>query len=216
MTRYSVVIADDHQIVRDGLRDTLTAAEPRLSAEFDIVAVAENGLEALAAVKKFKPDLLLLDVSMPLASGAEILNDVRRWSPDSRVVVFTGVVAPGLLATMVESGVNGIFSKAGPPEALVRQLPMLLEGGHHVAPELVAVIEKGKRAVELTDRERQTLNLIISGKSNKEMARLLNISPKTVDKHRSSLMAKLEVHSIAQLMALALRDGLIDPFIDNG
>ena len=215
MTNKSVVIADDHQIVRDGLRDSLTTAQSTLKVTFDFVAFASNGLEALAAVKQHKPDVVFLDISMPLATGAEILTDVKRWSPDSCIIIFTGIVAPGVMASMVESGVNGIFSKAGSPEELIKHLPLLMDGGHHVAPELLATIERGQQAATLTERERQTLNMIISGKSNKEIARLLNISPKTVDKHRTSLMQKLEVHSIAQLMARALQDGLIDAYAEQ-
>ncbi len=211
MNQISVVIADDHQIVRDGLRDALDRTSATHELTFAIEAEAENGLDALAAVKRHKPQLLFLDISMPLATGAEIITDIKRFSPDTIVLVFTGIVAPGLLATMVSSGVDGIFSKTASPDVLVNQLPVLLAGGNYVAPELLQAIEQGQQSEALTDRERQTLNMILSGKSNKEMARLLNISPKTVDKHRTSLMQKLEVHSVAELMARALRDGLIDP-----
>ncbi|MEM6999611.1 MAG: response regulator transcription factor [Pseudomonadota bacterium] len=210
MTELTVVIADDHQIVRDGLRDALFSAAPDLKLEFRIAATASNGLEALSLVKQHQPDLLFLDISMPLATGAEIVNDLQRWSPDTRIVVFTGIVAPGLLASMVDSGVQGIFSKTAPLEEMTNRLPLLLQGGHYIAPDLVTAIEQGQQSAQLTERERQTLNMVIAGKSNKEIARLMNISPKTVDKHRTSLMQKLEVHSIAELMARALRDGLID------
>lgn len=212
MTEYSVVIADDHQIVRDGLAEMLGSAK---DLRFAVVAMAENGLEALAAVKEHRPDLLFLDISMPLASGAEILTDIKRWSPETRVVVFTGITAPGLLANMVESGVHGIFGKSTDLHKLVDVLPIILQGGHHVAPELLTLIERGQAVTTLTDRERQTLSMIVAGKTNKEIARLLNISPKTVEKHRTSLMQKLDVHSVAQLMARALQDGLIDPLADS-
>ena len=182
----------------------------RESVQFEIVDYAENGLQALAAVKSHQPDILYLDVSMPLASGVEILADVKRWSPHTKILVFTGVVAPGLLASLVEAGVNAIFSKTTATQVMLEKLPLILQGGHYIAPELIQAIEQGQQTVKLTDRERQTLNLILSGKSNKEMAKLLNISPKTVDKHRTSLMQKLDVHSIAELMARALQDGLLE------
>ena len=211
MRQVSVIIADDHSIVRDGLRDVLADVDARHGLAFEIVNEASNGLEALAAVKAHKPELLLLDLAMPLATGAEILADVKRWSPDTRIAIFTGVVAPGLLASLVESGVHGMFSKAVSTDDICDHLALILNGGYYVAPDLAEVIEQGHQAASLTDRERQTLNMIISGKSNKEMARLLNISPKTVEKHRTSLMQKLEVHSIAELLARALKDGLIAP-----
>lgn len=208
---YRVVIADDHEIIRDAVRDLIEQASAESGAGYELVATAENGLEAIAAIKANKPDILFLDVSMPLASGAEIVHDIRRWSPDTRILVFTGITAAGLLAGIVESGVDGLFSKSSPVKTLLDQLPLILRGGRYIAPEFVDAIAQGRQAATLTDRERQTLNMVVAGKTNKEIAELLNISPKTVDKHRTSLMSKLEVHSVAQLMARALRDGLIDP-----
>ena len=208
---HTVVIADDHDIVRDALRDSLAHAGMADEAAFHVVGEARNGLEAIAQVKAHRPDLLFLDVSMPLANGLEVLPDLKRWSPATRVVVFTGINASGLLASLVESGVDGLFSKGVRTANLIAQLPLILAGGRYVAPELVEQISRGQAALALTDRERQTLNMIITGKSNREMAELLCISPKTVDKHRTSLMSKLGVHSVAELMAHALREGLIDP-----
>lgn len=210
MADYAVVVADDHQIVRDGIRDILADAAAALNHSFRIVAEAGDGLATLAAVKTHRPDLLTLDISMPLASGLEIMADIKRWSPATRVLVFSGVIAPGMLASAMDSGVSGLFSKAAAPADLIEHLPVILAGGRYVAPDLVAVIEQGRRTVPLTDRERQALSMLLAGKSNKEMAQLLNISPKTVEKHRASLMQKLEVHSIAELMARALQEGLID------
>lgn len=210
MTEYSVVIAHDHQIVRDGLHDMLKEAELSGRATFTVQAVAENGLETLAAVREHKPDLLFLDVSIPLASGAEIMGDIKRWSPATKVFVFTGIVAPGLLAGMVQSGAHAIFSKSEPTQNIIEVMPVILNGGHHISPSLLALIERGQQIEVLTDRERQTLNMIVAGKSNKEIARVMNVSPKTVEKHRTSLMRKLDVHSVAELMARALQDGLID------
>jgi DNA-binding NarL/FixJ family response regulator len=148
---------------------------------------------------------------MPLAGGAEILQDVRRWSPETRIVIFTGVTAPNLLAGLLEAGADAIFSKLSPAEEMKAKLPLLLLGERYVAQELTEIIRQGQTNESLTGRERQVLNMIMAGKSNKEIARELNISPKTVEKHRGSLMSKLEVHTVAQLMARALKDGLIDP-----
>lgn len=208
---YTVVIADDHDIVRDGLRDSLAEAGATDETQYEVVAEAGNGLEAIAQVKAHRPDLLFLDVSMPLANGLEVLADLKRWSPATRIVVFTGISSSGLLAGLVESGVDGLFSKGVATANLIAQLPLILAGGRFVAPELADQISRGQVSLGLTDRERQTLNMIIAGKSNREMAELLCISAKTVDKHRTSLMGKLGVHSVAELMALALREGLIDP-----
>ncbi|WP_288355473.1 response regulator transcription factor [uncultured Cycloclasticus sp.] len=206
----SVVIADDHEIIRTAIESLLTSLTSEKSTSFQVAALAENGLEALAAVKAHQPDLIFLDISMPLVSGAEIIHDIRRWSPDSRIVVFTGINAPGLLASIVESGVEGLFSKGSPVDQMRDKLPLILQGGRYVAPEFLELIQQGQQVTALTDRERQVLNKIVAGKTNKEIAEELFISPKTVDKHRTSLMNKLEVHSVAQLLARSLKDGLID------
>lgn len=205
-----VVVADDHEIVRTALRQMLQEAQQSHGLRFDLVAEAVNGLEAIAAVKAERPELLLLDLAMPLAGGVEIIHDVRRWHPPIRIVGLTGVTAGGLLANAVEMGVDALISKTSSMDVLLDRLPLILGGGRFIDPELATLIEQGQQAANLTDRERQILNMVVAGKSNKEIAALLNISPKTVDKHRSSMMQKLDVHSVAQLMARALKDGLID------
>lgn len=207
---YTVVIADDHAIIRDAIQDLLDAPPNPNEHRYEVLATAENGLEAIAAIKVYRPAILFLDVSMPLAGGAEIIHDVRRWSPDTRIVIFTGVNSPSVLAGILDAGADAIFSKLSPAKAMLSKLPLLLMGERYVSPELTEIIRKGKQAEVLTGRERQVLNMIVAGKSNKEIAQELHISPKTVEKHRGSVMTKLEVHSVAQLMARALKDGLID------
>lgn len=203
---FSTVLADDHQIVRLGLSAQL-AADP----EFEVVAEADDGLKAIVAVKRHKPDLLLLDVQMPLAGGVEVIVEVRRWSPETKIVVLTGIGSPGLIANLVQSGVEGLFSKREELAPLFDALPLIMRGGRKVAPLFLELMGEAEETGELTMRERQTLNMIIAGRSNKEIAAAFGISVKTVEKHRTSLMQKLGVNSIAQLLAVALRDGLIDP-----
>ncbi len=206
-----VVVADDHQIVRAGLRGALETPGVAGMTPIRVVDEAGDGLAAIAAVKRHKPDLLLLDVSMPHAGGVEVMLEVRRWSPKTKVVVFTGISAPGLIGDLIESGVDGLFSKAADNAEMFAKLPLILRGGRHIAQVFLDRLDDQPSRPRLTDRERQTLNMIIAGRSNKEIAAGLGISIKTVDKHRSSLMQKLEVSSVAQLMALALKEGLIDP-----
>ena len=207
----SVIIADDHAIIRDAIRDVMVSGPARLEGQYNVVATAENGLETLAAVKSHRPDLLVLDIAMPLGTGAEIIRDLRHWSPVTRIAVFTGITSAGILAGVVEAGADGLFSKANPVSAMVATFPLLLRGGRHVAPEFTELIRRGQQSGSLTDRERQVLNRLVAGKSNREIAAELYISPKTVEKHRASVMSKLEVHSVVQLMARALSEGLIDP-----
>lgn len=207
---FSAVIADDHQFVRAGLRMALEAPDVLTGCQIEIVGEAANGLEAIEVVKTKQPDLLLLDVSMPLASGAEILLDVRRWSPQTKIVVITGVTSVGLLSSIVEASADGLFSKASDNSELFAKLPLILQGGKHIESTLVALIGDNQSFGDLTPRERQSLNMIVAGKNNIEIAQLMGISPKTAEKHRASLMVKLDVHSIVELMSKALNEGLIE------
>ncbi len=208
--QFTAVIADDHLIVRSGLRTALKEPGFLEVDGIEVVAEASNGLEAIEAVKTAKPDLLLLDISMPLATGAEILLDIKRWSPETKIVVFTAVTSPGLLSGLVEAGVDGLFSKASDNNELFAKLPLILRGSKHVESTLVELLSQSTPLPELTQRERQALNMIVAGKSNSEMAELMGISPKTAEKHRGNLMAKLQVTSVVELMSKALRDGLIE------
>lgn len=206
----TVVIADDHAIIRNALDDALSRPGRVAVKGMRVLAHAENGFEAVAAVKQHKPDLLLLDVAMPLASGAQIVNDIRRWSANTHTVVFTGVETAGLLLGLIEDGVRGLFSKADPIEELLDKLPLILDGSTYVSPRFSMVLETQSAVGSLTPRERQTLNMVVAGKSNREIAEAMNVSAKTVDKHRTSMMSKLDVHSVVELIALALREGLLD------
>lgn len=212
--RYYAVIADDHAIVRAGLRDALEKPGLIEPDGIHVVSEAENGIAAIAEVRKHQPDLLLLDVSMPLAGGVEVLVESRRWSPATKVVVLTGISAIGLVSDLIESGVDGLFSKMSSNEDLYERLPGILRGQRHISAPFLKMLDETPKPALLTARERQTLNMIISGQSNKEIALGLGISIKTVDKHRSSLMQKLNVHSVPQLMARALKEGMIDPSIE--
>jgi len=208
--KFTSIIADDHAIVREGLRAALEKPGMIEDIGIEVVAEAENGVETIGLVRQFSPNLLVLDMQMPLAGGTETLLEVRRWAPDTKVVVLTGISATGKLAELIEIGVDGLFSKATSNEALFAAIPKILRGGRAIAPHILELIENAEAPAKLTMRERQALNLIMSGRSNKEIAAILGISAKTVDRHRTSLMQKLEVHSVAQLVARALREGLID------
>ena len=207
---FRAIIADDHQIVRTGLRIAIEALEMVESRPIKVVGEASNGLEAITMVKTERPDLILLDVTMPMASGAEILADIRRWSPDTRIVVLTAVTSVGLLSSIVESGVDGLFSKASDHAELFSKLPLILSGGRHVDAALVDLLSEAEPIGDLTPRERQTLTMIVAGKTNPEIAEMMGVSIKTAEKHRGSLMAKLGVNSMAALMAKALQEGLLE------
>lgn len=207
---FSAVIADDHQMVRAGLRLALETPGLVKTREIRIVAEAKNGLEAIEIVKTERPDVLFLDISMPLASGSEIIADIRRWSPDTKIIVLTAVTSVGLLSSLVESGIDGLFSKASDNAELFAKLPIILGGGKHIEESLAALIRDTAPIGKLTHRERQSLNMIIAGKTNSEISQQMGVSPKTAEKHRASLMQKLNVNSVVGLMSMALKEGLLE------
>lgn len=209
--KYYAVVADDHAIVRSGLRAALETPGQIDPDGIEVIGEAENGLEAIALARQHKPALLLLDVQMPLAGGAEVVVEVRRWSPDTKIVVLTGVTAIGMISALVDCGVDGLFSKGDDNQELYMRLPSILRGQRYIAQRFVAALKEKPKGAQLTGRERQMLNMILAGHSNKDIAGILGISVKTVDKHRTSMMQKLDVHSVPQLMAFALREGLVDP-----
>ncbi len=200
-----VVIADDHEMVRKGLADLFAGLEG-----VAVAASAEDGLEAIALCRKLRPALLTLDVGMPLANGAEVFAEVRRWSPETKVAVFTGFTAVGMLADWVASGVDGLFLKSCGEEELRLGLQTVLKGGKYVAADVVSRLDGAPTGRDLTAREREVLALIAAGLTTTQAGERLCISPKTVEKHRASLMEKFEVGSVAALLSAAFRAGLLD------
>jgi len=138
--RFQAVIADDHQMVRAGLKSVISAPGVIEETGIEVIGEASNGLETIEVVKRLRPDLLLLDVQMPLASGSEILTDLKRWSPDTKIVVLTAVTSVGLLSGLVDGGVEGLFSKGADNAEFVAKLPLILRGGKHVEGALAALI----------------------------------------------------------------------------
>jgi len=200
-----VVIADDHAIVRQGTAGILKSIDA-----VNIVAEADNGLAAIAAVKQHAPNLLVLDAAMPMARGVEVFAEARRWSPDTAVVLLTGFTSLTLLSDWLDAGVDGLLLKSCNPEELKQGFSAVLDGGQYVAKSIQSQLETSARPLSLTAREREVLALIATGHVNQTISERLSISIKTVEKHRASLMGKLHVHSVAEMMVYALREGLLD------
>lgn len=205
MGKKRAIIADDHAIVRQSLSGILADI-----GNIEIVAEASNGIETIALVKEHSPELLLLDAAMPLARGIQVYGEARRWSPDTRVIVITGFTSVSMLADWLSAGVDGLFLKSADPEEMRRGFLHVLAGGKFVAEEVSERLAAEPQREELTDREREVLDLIAAGQQNNAIGEKLFISPKTVEKHRASLMAKLGVNSVSALLTYALREGLLD------
>lgn len=210
-----IVIAEDHTILREGLRSLLSS-----SPEFEIVGEAKDGREAIGCVEKFKPDLILTDLSMPRMNGMEAIKEIKRQSPETKVLVLTVHKAEEYILATFRAGANGYLLKDSTHAELVMAVKKVLSGKQYISPEISEkVIEgylEGKKILKsrtswetLTQREREILKLIAEGYKNKEIAEDLCISPKTVEKHRANLMEKLDLHSIQALTAFAIEKGLV-------
>lgn len=200
-----VLIADDHAIVRNAIRPLLDGIPG-----VEIVGEAEDGVAAIALTKRLLPDLLILDVAMPHAGGMAVVGEVRRWSPGTRICVLTGVGASGALSQLLSSGAAGLLLKSCTPDELETGFRALVAGKSYVAESVRTLCRTGGMLARLTLRERQILSLAAQGNSNARIAELLHISLKTVDNHRTNVMRKLDVHSAAELFALAQREGLVE------
>lgn len=178
--------------------------------DFEIVGTAATGIAAIAAIRRLRPDCAVLDLSMPGASGLEVLIEARRWSPQTRVVIITGNASPTVLAQLVEAEPDGVFLKSGPVDEFCDGLRRIAAGNRVVGDEVARLVGAGRENPGLTGREIEVLSCIARGMSNTQIGSHLGVSAKTVDSHRTSLMRKLGVHSTATLLVRAMRDGLID------
>jgi len=210
-----MVIAEDHTILREGLRSLLSS-----SPEFEIVGEAEDGREAIQSVEKYKPDLILTDLSMPRMNGMEAIREIKRVSPKTRIVVLTVHKTEEYILATFKAGAHGYLLKDSTHSELIMALKKVLSGKQYISPEISEkVIEgylEGKKTLKaqthwetLTPRERVILKLIAEGCKNKKIADDLCISIKTVEKHRSNLMEKLNLHNVQALTAYAIERGLV-------
>jgi DNA-binding NarL/FixJ family response regulator len=210
-----ILIAEDHAIVRDGLK-ALLSAQP----DFEVVAEAGNGREAVKMAGRTHPDLILIDLSMPKMNGLEAIRELKRQDPSVRIIVMTAHAAEEYVFAALEAGVEGYFLKDGAQDELLLAISVVLAGKRYICPGVSEqVIEgylQGKPKLKkksawdsLTAREIEIVKLVAEGYKNREIAAELFISIKTVEKHRSNLMAKLNLKGTAELAKLAIEKGLI-------
>jgi DNA-binding NarL/FixJ family response regulator len=210
-----IVIAEDHTIIREGLRSLITS-----DPDFDVVAEAVDGRDAIRCSEKFTPDLILLDLSMPRMNGLEAIKEIKKRCPETKILVLTVHKTEEYILSTLQAGANGYALKDTTHSELVIAIKSVLAGSPYLSPGISEkVIEgylegrknfKSKSSWEtLTQREREILKLIGEGYKNKEIADYLCISVKTVEKHRANLMQKLNLHNASSLTALALEKGLI-------
>ncbi|HEX2313468.1 MAG TPA: response regulator transcription factor [Thermomonospora sp.] len=210
-----VLIADDHPVVRQGLRTFLGVQD-----DIEVVGEAADGVAAVALAERLRPDIVLLDLNMPAGGGLAALEELRSRDLPVRVLVLTSVTERGHVLPAVRAGAAGYLYKDVDPPALVQAIRAVRDGNVLFAPEAAEAVldgeppaaggEPGAPAPRLTDREREVLVQIALGRSNREIARALVVSEKTVKTHVSNLLMKLGVQDRTQAALYAVRHGLAD------
>lgn len=206
MSRYRVILVDDHTIVRRGL-----AALLRSDGKFEIVAEAGDGEEALQRAKETEADLMILDLSMPRMNGLETIRRLTRQSPRLGVLVLSMYDDEQFVGQALRDGARGYILKHAMDEELFSALDAVLRGEQYVSSQIDMdkVDEQCACETELTDREREVLQLIVDGLTTQQVADRLSISPHTATRHRANLMQKLGVHNQAELIRCAAQQGLV-------
>jgi DNA-binding NarL/FixJ family response regulator len=210
-----IFVVEDHRLFREGLKAML-APHP----EYEIAGEAEDGLEAIRLIRKSKPDLVLLDLSMPRMDGFSVLREIKTAMPEVKILVLSIHESDQYVLEAFEAKADGYAIKDSSREELRVAIRSVLEGKTYISPGVAGnVLEgyldgrktlKSKSALDtVTQREKEVLKLLGEGYQNKEIADLLNISVKTVEKHRANLMSKLDLHNAAALTAFAFENGLI-------
>jgi DNA-binding NarL/FixJ family response regulator len=211
----SILIADDHGIVREGLR-RLLESEP----DFKVAGEAGDGREVLALVAAVRPDVVVLDISMPRLGGLETLERLRTDHPGTKVILLSVHADPAFIQSAIALGADGYILKNGRVAEIVGAIRETIAGGSYFSPAVAREIVEQLRSPRpepddpfslLSGREREILHRIAEGLSAKEVAVELGLSTKTVEAHRTSLMRKLGVRKATELVRYALRHGLIEP-----
>jgi DNA-binding NarL/FixJ family response regulator len=200
----NVLVVDDHALLRTGVANIINQ-EPDLH----VVAEAANGLEAIHAFERYRPDVTLLDLRMPVMEGVEAVRHIRERDPQARVIVLTTYDADEDIARALKAGAKAYVLKDIAADALIRCIHDVLAGKTYLAPAAAAKLAEGVTRVQLTPRELSTLRLMADGKSNKEIANDLGISERTVKTHLGHLFEKLGVTSRTEAVKVASRRGLV-------
>jgi two-component system response regulator NreC len=217
MSRITVLLADDHTIVRKGLRSLLEA-----EADIDVIGEAEDGREAIEKTSELHPDVVVMDITMPGINGLEATWQIKQRSSGVQVVVLTMHTAAEYILQILRAGASGYVIKRAAPSELISAVRAAYRGESFLSPSVSkTVIDDYLRKAEvlagensherLTPREREILQLIAEGYSNRGMAELLCLSIKTIQSHRANLMSKLGIYTTAELTQYAIRKHIISP-----
>jgi DNA-binding NarL/FixJ family response regulator len=217
MQRITVLLADDHIVVRQGLRALLVAEE-----DIDIVGEADNGRQAIQLVKKLLPDVVVMDIAMPVLNGLEATRQITRAVPNTKVLILSSYCDDEYVQQLTEAGAAGYLVKQTAANDLLKAIREANKGNAFFSPSIAKRLRDQcreafvggqpvrRRADYLTTREAEVLQLIAEGRANKQIAAELCISIKTVEKHRQQVMNKLGIHDVAGLTRHAIAKGIIE------
>jgi DNA-binding NarL/FixJ family response regulator len=218
MKTLRILIADDHDLMRRGVKALLQSR-----AGWEIVGEAHTGREAVSKAEELKPDVVILDISMPDLNGVDAAKRIRKASPDTEVLILSVHYSDQLIRDILEAGVRGYIVKSDSDRDLVIAVETLANHKPFFTPRATEVMltnfNEGKTKADppetmrdrLTSREREIVQLLAEGKSSKEVASSLNISVKTAETHRANIMRKLQLHTVSELVRYAVRNQIIEP-----
>ncbi len=215
MSSTRVLIADDHPLIRSGLRSLLSRER-----EFEVVGEAADGYQALELVEQLKPDIIMLDVSMPRLNGIDVARKISETAPSTRVIIVSIHSDEGYVLRALRAGAKGYLLKASPEGDILNAVRTVAAGHAYLSPEMSRLLveeyvrEMRERGVEdsydlLSIREKEILQLLVSGSSNRQIADMIHVSVATVETHRSNILQKLGIHSLPELILYAVRKGLL-------
>jgi DNA-binding NarL/FixJ family response regulator len=212
-----ILVADDHDIIRRGLKQLLTA-----KPGWEVVAEAKNGREAVTLAEQFKPEIVVMDISMPELNGLEAARRIKKSLPKTEIVILTLHFSDQLVHDIVEAGARAYIMKSDADRDLVAAVEALSHRRSFFTPKAAEMVLNGFRKRNaapdtvqefrnrLTPREREIVQLLAEGKSSKEVAVALGISVKTAETHRANIMRKLEIHSVSELVRYAVKNQIIE------
>lgn len=214
MTRITVFLADDHTLVRDGLKKIIDEHEL-----FQVVGEAGDGRETIKKVEENPPDILLLDISMPIFTGFQVIERLKNYLPEMKVIALTLHNNESYVASFLKAGIHGYLLKTAPAREVLLAMEAVYQGGYYLDPNISSFLinyylehtlsSQNNEWDGLTTRELEVLKLIGEGYKNQHIADLLNVSVKTIESHRCNIMDKLDMHDRIDLVKYAIRRGII-------